>query len=152
MLGRLAEAVDSYDRATALKPDHAQAFSNHGSALQSLGHLEEALRSFDRAIALRPNDSVGYYNRANVLHALGRPDEALSSLDRAVALEPDYAEATGRPWSSVSAPRYMAGAAMSCVADGLVRMGIGLFPSSSQKCELPPPDMPSTCSNEPEPD
>ena len=42
-LGRLEEAVGSYERALALKADHVDALNNLGVALQALGRLDGAL-------------------------------------------------------------------------------------------------------------
>ena len=47
--------IHSYDRAIALKPDYADAYSNRGTALKDLKRPEEALASYDRAIALKPD-------------------------------------------------------------------------------------------------
>jgi len=49
-LKRLDDALASYDKAIALKPDYAEAF-NRGLALRGLKRLEEALASYDRALA-----------------------------------------------------------------------------------------------------
>ena len=54
-LKRFEEALASYDRALAVRPDYAEAFSNRGNTLQELKRFEEALASFDRALKLRPN-------------------------------------------------------------------------------------------------
>ncbi len=92
-LGQPAEALASYDRAIALKPDFAEAFNNRGRALATLGRLAEALDSYDRATALKPDQAAAHNNRGNALKDLGRPEEALASYDRAIALKPGYADA-----------------------------------------------------------
>jgi predicted O-linked N-acetylglucosamine transferase (SPINDLY family) len=89
----LDEALASHDRAIALRPEYAEAFSNRGNVLQKLERLDEALASYDRAIALRPDYAEAFSNRGNVLQKLNRLDEALASHDRAIALRPDYADA-----------------------------------------------------------
>ena len=88
-----AEALASYDKAIALKPDFAEAYSNRGNALMDLKRPEEALASYERAIALKPDYAEAHYNRGNTLMDLKRPAEALASYDRAITLKPDYAEA-----------------------------------------------------------
>ena len=54
-LKRPAEALASYDKAIALKPDYAEAHNNRGNALRDLKRPEEALASYDKAIALKPD-------------------------------------------------------------------------------------------------
>jgi len=92
-LGRLDEALVSYDKALALKPGDAEAFNNRGNVLNNLRRLDEALVSYDKALALKPDYAEAFYNRGVALNALRRLDEALVSYDKALALKPDYAEA-----------------------------------------------------------
>ena len=93
MLGQLEEAVTSFDRAIADKPDFADAWNDRGIALSNLGRHEEAVTSFDRAIALKPDSALAWNNRGASLVELGRDEEALSSYDRAISLKPDFADA-----------------------------------------------------------
>ena len=92
-LKRPAEALASYDKAIALKPDFAEAYNNFGNALLDMKRPAEALASYDRVIALKPDFAEAYNNRGNALIDLKRPADALASYDRAIALEPDFADA-----------------------------------------------------------
>ena len=92
-LGRLEEALASYDAAIGLHRDAQDAHSNRGIALTALGRAPDALASFDRAIAIRPNYPEAFVGRGNALRELNRPDEAIDSYDRALVLRPDYADA-----------------------------------------------------------
>jgi protein O-GlcNAc transferase len=92
-LKRLDEALASYDRALALKPDYAEVLSNRGLVLQELKRFDEALASYDHALAIKPDYASAFNNRGNALQELKRLDEALSNYDHALALKPDYAEA-----------------------------------------------------------
>jgi tetratricopeptide (TPR) repeat protein len=92
-LGKKDTALASYDRALALRPDYAEAFSNRGVTLHELKRFEEALASYDRALTLRPDYAEAFCNRGLTLHKLKRFEEALASYDCALALRPDYAEA-----------------------------------------------------------
>jgi Tfp pilus assembly protein PilF len=82
-----------YDRALAVKPDHADALNNRGNVLRELERPAEALASYDRALAFKPDYADALNNRGIALVDLKRLAEALASYDRALALEPDYAEA-----------------------------------------------------------
>jgi tetratricopeptide (TPR) repeat protein len=92
-LKRLDEALASYDRALALKPDHAEALYNRGTVLRGLKRSGEALASYDHVLALKPDFAEAFNNRGNALRDLKRLDEALASYDRALALKPDHAGA-----------------------------------------------------------
>jgi tetratricopeptide (TPR) repeat protein len=90
---RLEEALASYDRALAVRRDHAEALTNRGATLHALRRFEEAVASYDRALAARPHYAEALCNRGNALQKLKRYDEALASYGRALALRPDFAEA-----------------------------------------------------------
>jgi Flp pilus assembly protein TadD len=92
-LRRPAEAVESYGRAIALRPDYAEAFNNLGAALRDLRRPAQALASCGRAIALKPDYAEAFNTRGNALTDLNRPEEALASYDEAIALKPDHAVA-----------------------------------------------------------
>ena len=87
------EALASYDKALALKPDYAVALNNRGYALQELKRPDEALASYDKALALKPDYAEALNNRGNALQEQKRPDQALASYDKALALKPDFAVA-----------------------------------------------------------
>jgi hypothetical protein len=63
-LKRLDEALASYDKALALKPDFAEVFNNRGLALQELRRFDEALLSFERALTLQPDYVDAHWNEA----------------------------------------------------------------------------------------
>lgn len=88
-----AGALELFDRALRLKPDHAGAWNNRGNALLELGRVEDALQSFARATVLQPDYAEAFYNRGNALLDLNRCEEALQSYERALAIAPDYAQA-----------------------------------------------------------
>jgi predicted O-linked N-acetylglucosamine transferase (SPINDLY family) len=89
---RFAEAVASYDRALAIRPD-ADLFKSRGHALQGAGRLEEALASYRLAAASNPSDVQALYKVGVVLGELGQTDQAMASYDRLLALQPDHVEA-----------------------------------------------------------
>ena len=91
--GKGQEALASFDKALALKPDYPEAFNNRGNALRAMGRFEEALASYDRAVALKPDYGDAYNNCGAVLAALKRYEQAVANYARALALNPRYVEA-----------------------------------------------------------
>jgi protein O-GlcNAc transferase len=91
-LKRFDEAVASYGRAIALKPDYAEAFVGRANALHELKKFEDALKSCEKALALKPDHAEACYNFGNSLAALKRFDEALVQYNRAIALNPNNGE------------------------------------------------------------
>jgi tetratricopeptide (TPR) repeat protein len=91
--GRFLDAIASYERIIAVRPDFAKAYNNRSIALSRLDRYDEALAGCDRVIALKPDYAEAHDSRGNVLHKLGRDSEALASYDRAIALKPDYVAA-----------------------------------------------------------
>jgi predicted O-linked N-acetylglucosamine transferase (SPINDLY family) len=92
-LGRLQDALASYDNALAIKPEHPEVLNNRGITLRQLKRFDEALANSDRALAIKPDYAEALNNRAIALRELKRFDEALASYDKALAIKPDYAEA-----------------------------------------------------------
>ncbi len=92
-LGRLDDAVTSYDKAIEFKPDYHGAWYNRGVALGKLGRLDDAVTSYDKAIEFKPDDHEAWYNRGTALGNLGRLDNAVASYDKAVEFKPDDHEA-----------------------------------------------------------
>jgi Flp pilus assembly protein TadD len=78
----------SYDVATTLRPEYAEAWYNRGVALGALGRYAEAVASYDRVIAINPGDAEAWYSRGHALRCLGRQEDADASHDKALALDP----------------------------------------------------------------
>jgi protein O-GlcNAc transferase len=92
-LGRSKEALASYDKALAIKPDYPEVLTNRGVALWDLKRFQDALASYDGALAIKPDFAWALYNRGVTLQDLKRLEDALASYDRALAINPGFAEA-----------------------------------------------------------
>jgi len=90
--GRYKEAIKSYDKALAIKPDYHE-WNNRGNALDNLNRYQEAIESFDKALAIKPDLHQTWYNRGNTLGKLGRYEAAIKSYDKALAIKPDFESA-----------------------------------------------------------
>ncbi|MEH1826083.1 MAG: tetratricopeptide repeat-containing serine protease family protein [Nostoc sp.] len=87
------QAIASYDRAIAIKPDYYEARHNRGVSLEKLQRYSEALASYDKVIAIKPDYHLAWYGRGNSLRNLQRYTEALASYDKVIAIKPDYYQA-----------------------------------------------------------
>jgi tetratricopeptide (TPR) repeat protein len=83
-----ARAIPLYERAIAVRPDHAEAHYKCANARRELGQLAEALAHYDAAVSLEPRFANAWCNRGAVQQSLAQYEAALASYDRAMALEP----------------------------------------------------------------
>ncbi len=79
-------ALEAYDEAIALNPEHANAWANRCWALNKLEQYESALVACDRALEIVPNHSWAMGRKALALFELERLEEALQTLDRSLSI------------------------------------------------------------------
>jgi tetratricopeptide (TPR) repeat protein len=116
-LGRLDEALASYDRAVATAPDYAAAWANRGDLLAGLDRHADALASFDCALIAEPANQQAAYGRAEALARLDRHAEAVAAYDGLLAREPEFGVAHfGRGRSLLALSRYDESAASFATA------------------------------------
>ncbi|MGQ0502418.1 MAG: O-linked N-acetylglucosamine transferase, SPINDLY family protein [Panacagrimonas sp.] len=94
--GRDMEARDAFERACALRPDHAKARYNLGTLLDRAGEPEAALDQYDEALRSAPHYLKVLLARAALLQGLGRHAEAEADGRLALTLAPDHTEALRR--------------------------------------------------------
>jgi len=92
-LGRLEEALASYERALALNPRYAVAWNNKGNTLRHLRRYPEAQAALDRAIELDPESGLGWLTKAQTLRDMRAYADAISAYERAIALRHQPARA-----------------------------------------------------------
>jgi len=90
---RYREALDAFNRASALNPALPETWLGRGNALSELRQYEDALVAYDRALNASPQLAGALLGRGNVLSALKRYDEALAAYDKAIGIAPDFVEA-----------------------------------------------------------
>jgi tetratricopeptide (TPR) repeat protein len=82
-LGHYDEAVTSYRRALALRPDVADTHFHLGNALAARGDRSEALAAFERAVAIRPEYVEAHGQVCRELERANRVAELREALERA---------------------------------------------------------------------
>ncbi|MCA2589207.1 tetratricopeptide repeat protein, partial [Microcystis aeruginosa CS-558/01A06] len=86
-------ALDDYNQAIELNPNHAQAYNNRGTLYDEQQKYELALADYNQAIELNRNFAMAYYNRGGLYQDLGKYDLALSDYSKAIEINRSYAEA-----------------------------------------------------------
>ena len=90
---RLSEAMEHFDKAIQLSPEHLRSYINAAVVLIELGRLDEATVRLERALELDPTNSHVHGNLGVVLVRRGRLDEAIAHLQMAVKLDAECTEA-----------------------------------------------------------
>jgi tetratricopeptide (TPR) repeat protein len=82
-LGQRPAAIETFQRVTRARPDHAAAFSALGSAYREAGKYTEARATLERAVELDPNDLRANYQLGLVYAKLGDNEAAKRLFARA---------------------------------------------------------------------
>ncbi len=91
--GRFDEAITTYRKVIALKPNYPEAHNNLGIALKEERRIDEAIAAYRRAIALKPDYAEAHYNLGIALKEKGQLDQAIASIEKAIDLKADFAVA-----------------------------------------------------------
>jgi tetratricopeptide (TPR) repeat protein len=89
-MGRVADALASFDNALAVGPITPELLVDRGVLLAELRRLDEAVASCEWALTLRPGFARAHFVRAGYLRTLARLDEALESFNSVLAISPDF--------------------------------------------------------------
>jgi tetratricopeptide (TPR) repeat protein len=93
-------ALECFERAIKLSPNHSKAWYNRGMGLVTIGApKEEALFSFSKAIEINPLDAEAWNNKGAVLAMLDNDFDAMICYERALELKPGYS----RAWANKAA-------------------------------------------------
>jgi len=90
---RHQEAILSFKRALAVKPDEEEAYMGLGLVYSVLGRNQESVDAYKAAIRINPNDALAYTGLGWVYGLLGRSQDSIDALRIAIYLKPDFAEA-----------------------------------------------------------
>ena len=95
--GRLAEAVEIFQRVLERAPGDAQALSELAHAWRLQGNLDEARGAASRALEITPGLAGAWFNLGAVQVAQGETVRGIESYRRALEIDPEFAEA----WSNL---------------------------------------------------
>jgi len=88
------EAIESYQKAIAIKGTVAEYHNNLGKAYEKSGQIDKAVKEFDNAAQLDPNNaSMYYFNEGAVYVNSNKMDEALVAFDKVIQIDPNKAPA-----------------------------------------------------------
>ena len=90
--GEYEEAIQKYNEAVELNPNHAEFYNNRGNVKNKLRQYQEAISDFNKAIELDPNDAKAYHNRGVAKCHLEQYREAVSDFNKAIELDPNDAK------------------------------------------------------------
>ena len=77
------KALESYQRAAALDPNHASAFFRMGVVLSKLGRWSEAANAYLQSIQLRPEYGEAHLNLGFVYYEMGQDRQAEEAFETA---------------------------------------------------------------------
>jgi Flp pilus assembly protein TadD len=90
-VGRVNDALEQFNTALSLAPDHAVAHYNLGVIAMGSQRLDEAAAHFQLALAARPDYVEAHTNFGVLLQRTGRGSEAVAHYRSALAVKPDNA-------------------------------------------------------------
>ena len=86
-------AIQHFERALEIDPDHSVALQNLGNAYRQKKDWPQAKRALEKALALNPDDAETNYSLGMVYAQQNDSDHAYEYLQRALSLRPAYPEA-----------------------------------------------------------
>lgn len=78
-LGNNDDAIQAFESATSLDPDHISPWNDLGTLYNRNGQYQEALVAFRKAIGINPKDFTSWNGLGDVYHKLGRSEDAISA-------------------------------------------------------------------------
>lgn len=91
--GDLDNAIEDFNRAIALNPDLAEAFSNRGIAYRRKGLYDHAIADYSKSLVLNPHNAETYNKRGFSWYQKGSLKQAIDDFNHAIGIDPQYAPA-----------------------------------------------------------
>ncbi len=78
------KALECFDGALGLDPEHAEALVKKGGALEKLGKTDEAIACYDHAIKANSTLTIAHLHKGGLFNRMARYDEALQCYEQAL--------------------------------------------------------------------
>ncbi len=98
---RYGEAIATFKKAIALKPDNAEAYYKMGHSYKELKQYSEASDAFKKVISIKPDFAETYFYMGIAYSHLKQYTKAIAALKKCIALRP-----TGKNIRSAAADRF----------------------------------------------
>jgi len=122
-LGHTESAIQAYQNAISLAPEHISAWNNLGNLYRKLERNDDALVAFQKAVEQNASDAVGWFGLGDLQHALGREDDAIYAFLKAIEFSANYASA----WSGLGSCYMVKGLLEQALAAHLKAIEIDAF-------------------------
>lgn len=96
-MGKIDEAIRSYESALDLTPEHIFPWSNLGNLYNKSDRHDKALGAFHKAITIDPKNAISWNGLGDVYVKLGKADDAIMAYQKAIEFVPNFAN----PWNGL---------------------------------------------------
>ncbi|MEG4248175.1 tetratricopeptide repeat protein [Microcoleus sp. Pol10D4] len=90
--GKIAEAIDFYEKAIAQNRDFVEAHLNKANLLLDVGEYQRAIASYEQVIKIQPNSALAYNNLGWIKQQLADIDSAILYYQTALRIDPNLHE------------------------------------------------------------
>ncbi|WP_020482475.1 XrtA/PEP-CTERM system TPR-repeat protein PrsT [Methylomonas sp. MK1] len=88
----ISEALNEFDIALQIAPNHIDAAIGRANALLKRGDIKGADQAAEKAMQIQPNDPGAWFVKGSIKHATMELDDALRFYDKAIELNPDHVD------------------------------------------------------------
>ena len=93
--GKPEEALEDFNRAISIDPNHMDGYLGRANALNTLGRYEESLKDYERVIEINPEIANAYVNRAIAYSHLKEYKKAIADYEKGLELDPEIDDPPG---------------------------------------------------------